>query len=346
MKVQTRYSSLIIRMALTFAIITACPSAFADAISVFTSFYVPIFGAQAAQVPPTSLANCKLMEGNNSGIFTRMNSLLCHLRNDLGVSGVGNFTQSLSGNTVTFHGEISSGCTAGNVSGTTTAYNFKINLWACTGSSTTCNATSLFSRIISVCFNYIDDGSGINGTVNAGELITDNSIFDGAASGSEIDYIAWDLGASSPAQKGIAKGAHNNVGGNTFQYRVDMNRPDKTHLNFSAAINSTAGSFPTTRFSGTVLKSANTGTAYQEASGATGTGTSGTVNTTAAGDTPSTGECFTRATSSNDFTYTAATGSNCVPGPLPADNLTTIGAYTVNSLAGTWHGMSANPGSL
>jgi hypothetical protein len=333
--------------------------------SIFGNLYIPMFGKQSASIAPKSFSDCSTMQ-SGSGWLSQADVIFCYMKYGASITGLGKVTQafSIGGSTSTFHVEITSGCTAPNVTGSTTNYNFQINQWGCIGGASTCTTPSQFTRVVSVCYNYTDDGTGLNGTVNQGDLLMDTSIFDGSPSGSGVLYMTYDLGTSSTAQKAIVKTLHTVVDSATpgpFSVRADISRSDKNHIAWGMSFwassafvsSSNSNGINSFRFTGTIDRTANTGTAYVEMSGLSGSGETSTANLTASGDAPTGGACLSRTAdgSSGDWDYTvtgtAPSNSACIPATVnAADSINTIEAYTVSGIAGTWHGMAANPSSL
>jgi hypothetical protein len=320
-----------------------------DVPTAFADIYVAIFGKQAAEIVPASLTDCTTMK-NNSGWVQDINTTLCYIKYGLSLNNVGKATGQIGtgSSAVTLHAEVFSNCTGNNLTGTTTEYNFGINTWACLGASTTCTLTSQFSRAASICYNYTDDGTGMNGKINQGEMILDSSLSDGYTAGSEALTAVYDLGSTAAAQKMIAK----QIVTDRAAMRADITRTDKNHINFGlslVALNVNLAATPTSRFVGTINRSTNTATGYLECAGATpGNGATTTLNSNASSDTPTTGACLTRTATSTDWTYAISSrGASCAPAVSNAGNtLTEISAYIVSVLVGNWHGMTETPSTL
>ncbi len=320
------------------AMLLQSPSARADGSSGFSQMFNVIFGNEASREVGDGAASsdCSTID-DGGGILGTINGIFCHLKYDMGITGVGSVTKTFG--TMKVHVDIVNGCTGADGNG----YLFGAKAWVCAVASGNCGAVTGYTRAMSICFST---DSAL--ATNKGIVIMDGGAFSGDG-GTGVMNIAYDLGTSSASQTVLAKMIFHNAATNHLQYgRADGTRTDAKHLSGTMLFvdnilsSSTAG-----RFAFSVNRVANTSNAYMEGFSASGSGT-GSYSASAAGDTPSTGVCVTRTASGSDWSYSAtSSGASCAPSvTFPTDSLTAVSGYTVNGLAGTWQGMGVNPSAL
>jgi hypothetical protein len=307
------------------------PSAFAGG-DGFASMFTSFFGTEKGKA---AMQNCD-QNGADASIISGVNSFFCHMEKDMGMTGVGSVTKSITsdGHTMSVHAEITGGAGGASIAANGTTYDYLANVWVCTSG---CTNASNFNRVISLAFSYVADK-----TINKGFMVQDSGAFQGSA-GTSAMTLSYDVGSSTTNKIIVAKFV-NDFGGQVQKARFDGaksgNTMTVTGLMVQGASATTANSM---RFSAKIDTVADTASAYFEANGASGTGAA-TPQLGASSDSP-TPMCLSRTRSATDFDYKSAGGS-CTVAAFPSDTLTVVGGYTAAGLA-VWNAaMQSHPSSI
>ena len=115
-----------------------------------------------------------------------VNTILCRLEKNMGITGVGNYTKTFG--TTTIRAEVAQEPTPVILDSVTTTYDYRAKVWVCTGS---CTDTSSFSRLFYIAFSK--DASG---GATKGFLIADYGAFGGDAKSNAM-RVQFDLDSNS-----------------------------------------------------------------------------------------------------------------------------------------------------
>lgn len=301
----------------------------ADAGEGFGQVFNMFFGTESER---TALANCDTT-GSTAGILGVVNSFFCHMEKDMAITGV------TTGVTKTFGGmsirAVVSAGSGGYVINSIT-YDYNAQVWVCHSG---CTATTGFNRAINFYFSYATDK-----TINKGHMLMNPNAFESGGSSNSAANLQYDVGTSTTNKFITAKVIFVNSG-TTMKMRMDGSKISNL-LGVTGILHNGTNGF---RFAAQLDATANTGGAYFEAPGASGSGM-GTLNPTASGDDLSSSSmCFTRAKSATDWTYTTTGVLGCTIKTFPSDSSDAVNAYTTNSVLtiGTlWESMSANPSAI
>lgn len=306
-------------------------------------------GTQAGEDASASCTNSSAP----SGLLGMVNSIFCHLENDMGINGVGQATKAFSGpgpNGTTMTVAIK--CDVTELAAQT--YANQANCWVCSGAGCgTSSPDSAFNPLLSMQWTFN------KGSVNKGTLIMDAGAFGGTAAQSGVN-LKWDLSTtpSSPCTGGDGCVIGNVVftGGSTqYPMALEMETNPSTDYRAAQIVGGASGSEMA------VNMAENTSTNdvllnFQFGSGGCAGG--GMEGITGSTSPDSCTQCFTRTATATDWSYSTASSSSC--GTLSLQNLpdtaTTVSGFIVSdsstsssnifynsSGGGIFNGMGANP---
>lgn len=293
-----------------------------DGTDGFGQIFNAIFGSEEARKKSKESQDSTKCDrdGADFGLIDAVNSIFCHLKNDMGINGVGSATKTFEQQKVRAEIAGAEGVGAYTIAGI--AYDYQAKVWVCSTASSACTDVSQFGKVMNLTFSYKSDN-----TVNKGYLVMDPVPFSGGAAGSSGFSIVYDLGSAATTPSITAKVLFVQ-GSQTFKLRADGTKTAAGVL--TATILFDQGGLGA-RVSARADTVANTGSIYAEFTGCSGTGCA-TLSTTAVSDTPTGYACFSRTKSARDFTYTIAGGSCTAPPAFPSQSLTTVRAYTATGI--------------